>query len=39
VLAPVVDANSTLDERCALFNVNVANRGRLRDDDGLVRLI
>jgi hypothetical protein len=37
--ADVIDAYSTLDQRCDLLNVNVADRKALSPDDGVVKIV
>ncbi len=37
--APQIDAITTLTERCELLNVNVADRARLSEDDGVLMIL
>jgi hypothetical protein len=37
--AAVIDAYSTLEQRCELLNVNAADRRALSPDDGIVRIV
>lgn len=38
-LALFIDTYTTLDERCDLLNVNIADRSQLGPDDGVVRIV
>jgi hypothetical protein len=38
-LAEFIDTYTTLDERCDLLNVNIADRSRLSPGDGVVRIV
>jgi len=38
-LALFIDTYTTLDERCDLLNVNIADRSQLSSDDGVVRIV
>lgn len=38
-LAEFIDTYTTLDERCDLLNVNIADRSKLSPDDGVVRIV
>lgn len=37
--APTIDASTTLAQRCELLNINIADRGRLTEADGLAALV
>lgn len=37
--APMIDAGTTLAQRCEILNVNTADRGDLTDADGLIKII
>jgi hypothetical protein len=37
--APMIDAGTTLAQRCEILNVNQADRGDLTDADGLIKII
>jgi hypothetical protein len=38
-LAEFIDTYTTLDQRCDLLNVNIADRSQLSPDDGVVRIV
>ena len=37
--APMIDAGTTLAQRCEILNVNTADRGNLTEADGLIKII